>query len=256
MYSRLKHLSKYPGIIHFVSTRTGGVSPPPFDSLNLGFGTKDQPSRVLKNRQILAEAVGVPLANFTLGKQVHGDNIAVVTSELRGRGSHDYENALDATDGLVTDVPGTCLMVLLADCVPLLFYDPVHKAIGAVHAGWKGTVRQIGRRAVDTMAEHYGSRPGDIVVGIGPSIGPCCYEVGPEVIAQAEESFGETVGLVDGNGHLNLWEANLRQLLEAGIPEANIEVAGICTRCNADRFFSERKQPGTGRFGVGIMLVE
>ena len=244
---QFESLACYQDVTHFVTTRVGGVSLPPYDSLNLGFGARDNPERVLENRKRLADSINVPLGSFAVAKQVHGDRIAVVTESEKGRGAFNYETALDATDGMITNIPGICLMVLLADCTPILLYDPVQRVVAAVHAGWKGTAKQIGRKVIEAMSDSYGCRPEDITAGIGPSIGPCCYEVGPEVISQ----FG--ADLVDDRNHLDLWEANRRQLLEAGV--RSIEVAGICTKCNADRFFSERHTPGTGRIGAGIVLA-
>jgi len=244
---QFESLACYQDVIHFVTTRFGGVSLPPYDSLNLGFGTQDNPSHVLENRRLLSQSINVSLESFVVGKQVHGDCVAAVTEKDRSKGAFEYETALDATDAIITDVPGICLMVLLADCVPILFHDPVGRVVAAAHAGWKGTVKLIVKKVIEAMRDSYGCRPSDILAGIGPSIGPCCCEVGAEVIPQFE------AGLVDERGHLDLWEANRRQLLEADV--RSIEVAGVCTRCNADRFFSERATPGTGRFGAGIMLA-
>ena len=235
-------------ITHFVTTRVGGVSLPPYDSLNLGFGTRDNPDHVLANRKLLSHSIQVPLESFVVGKQVHGDRIAVVTEKDQGKGAFDYDSALDATDAMIANVPGVCVMVLLADCVPMLFYDPLGQVVGAAHAGWKGTAKLIGKKVIQAMSDSFGCRPSDMLVGIGPSIGPCCYEVGTEVISQFEAD------LVDEHGHLDLWGANRRQLLKAGVLSCNIEIAEICTKCNPDRFYSERHTPGTGRFGAGIML--
>lgn len=255
------NLSNQRGIKHFVSTRVGGFGPPPFDSLNLGFRTADDPTNVRRNREKLASAVGVPLQDFVVTKQVHENRVETVTSHQKGRGALDYESGMDATDAMVTNEPGICLMVLLADCVPILFCDPVRRVVAAVHSGWKSTVKRIGPKVVQTMCREFGCSPGDILAGIGPSIGQCCYQVGDEVISGVREAVGSTDGLVDrvsqdGRGYLNLWETNRRLLLNAGIPEENIEIAGICSQCNADLFFSERHHKGTGRFGAGIMLLD
>ena len=167
---------------------------------------------------------------------------------------------LKSTDAMVTDVPRLCLMVLMADCVPILFFDPRKRVVGAVHAGWRGTVKLATQKTAETLKAKFDCNPTNLLVGIGPSIGPCHYEVGPEVISQVEDTFGSTDGYIndetpDGKGYFNLWEANKRQIIEAGIPPQNIEVAQICTYCNAHLFFSERHQGGrTGRFGAGIML--
>lgn len=254
-------LASFPEIRHFVSTRLGGCSFPPFESLNIAFHTADEPAYVLQNRQRLLAHLGIPLEYLTTAKQVHGNDVAVVTSDMRGSGACDYNSAIEATDALITNVPNTCLMIQVADCPPILLYDPGRQVIAAVHAGWRGSAQLITLKTVRTMVDHFDCQPKDIVACIGPSIGPCCYEVGPEVVYTVREAMGSLDGLAEPSTssdrfHLDLWEANRRQLIEAGIQEQNIEVAQICTRCKSDLFFSERSCRGTGRFGAGIMLTE
>jgi len=253
-------LLQYQGVRHFVSTRGGGFSDPPYDSLNLGFHVGDDPENVLKNRERLADTIGIPLTHFTIGRQIHSGNVTIVSEALRGKGSIDHSEAIDATDAMVTTVPDTCLMVLVADCVPMLFFDPGRRVIGVAHAGWHGTLQCVARNTVRAMEKAFGSSPQDIVVGMGPSIGPCCYEVGPEVIARVEGIFprgkecllNESKG---GKGYFDLWKANLVQLLRAGVEGKNIEMAEKCTGHNPELFFSYRHQRGdTGRFGAGIAL--
>ena len=259
---RFQNLSKQSRVDHFVSTRIGGLSPPPYESLNLGFHVGDIAKTVLKNRERLAANIGIPLSDFTIAKQVHSGTVTIVTEGMRGYGAAALDTAVEATDAIVTDVPHLCLTVLMADCVPILFLNPQKRVVGAVHAGWRGTVKSVVQNTVDTLKEKFSCEPTDVLVGIGPSIGPCHYEVGPEVISQVEAICGSTDGYInnespDGKGYFNLWEANKRQIIEAGIPSKNIEVAEICTYCNAHLFFSERHQRGrTGRFGAGIMLSE
>ncbi|MCL6628842.1 MAG: peptidoglycan editing factor PgeF [Armatimonadetes bacterium] len=254
-------LASFPEIRHFVSTRLGGCSSPPFESLNIAFHTADELAHVLQNRQRLLAHLGIPLEYLTTAKQVHGNDVAVVTSDMRGSGACDYDSAIEATDALITNVPNTCLMVQVADCPPILLYDPGRQVIAAVHAGWRGSAQLITLKTVRTMVDHFDCQPKDIVACIGPSIGPCCYEVGPEVVYTVRETMGSLDGLAEPSTssdrfHLDLWEANRRQLIEAGIREHNIEVAQICTRCKSALFFSERSCRGTGRFGAGIMLTE
>ncbi len=257
---RFKNLSKQSGADHFVSTRIGGLSPPPYESLNLGLHVEDTAKTVLKNRKRLAANIGISLSDFTIARQVHSGTVTIVTEKMRGYGAADLDTAVKATDAIVTDVPHLCLMVLMADCVPILFFDPQKRVIAAVHAGWRGTVKLAAQNTANTLKEKFNCKLTDVLVGIGPSIGPCHYEVGPEVIAQVEDTFGSTEGYIDnktsdGKGYFNLWEANKRQIIETGIPAQNIEVPQICTYCNAHLFFSERHQRGrTGRFGAGIML--
>lgn len=255
-----KNLLGQRNISHFVSTRTGGFSEAPYDSLNLGLHVGDDRGRVLKNRERLAEAVGIPLDQFTFAGQVHSGTVRVVSDRLRGSGSADQENAVADTDAMVTDTPGICLIVLVADCVPMLFFDPARRAIGVAHAGWRGTLKSIASNTVSAMAEAFGSSPKNIMVGIGPSIGPCCYRVGPDVISQVKSVFrGRNDFIVNeskgGEGYLDLWKANLEWLLRAGIERNNIEIAGRCTCHEPGLFFSYRRQRGdTGRFAAGIML--
>jgi YfiH family protein len=255
-----ENLKEYKEIRHFVSTRTGGFSNPPYYSLNLGFHVGDDPERVLKNRKRLANSIGIPLDQFTMARQIHSGNVTIVSEELRGKGCTNQEDAINATDSMVTDVPGICLIVLVADCVPMVFFDPSKKVIGVAHAGWKGTLRFVARNTARVMERAFASSPRDIIVGMGPSIGPCCYKVGPEVISQVEDTFGTKKGYIanesgDGKGYFDLWMANLEHLLHAGIQRENIEMAKICTCHNPDLFFSYRHQRGsTGRFGVGITL--
>lgn len=255
-----QNLLKYREICHFVSARNGGFSSPPYDSLNLGFHVGDNPEIVLKNREQLTLALGIPLNNFTIAKQIHGCNVKIVTEDLQGSGAFNYDTAINLTDAMVTSIPSICLMVLQADCVPILFFDVTQKAIGVAHAGWRGTVRMVAQNTVKVLQETFNCSPKDILVGIGPSIGPCCYEIGPETIAQVENAFRNEKGYINnktpnGKGYFNLWETNKVQLVQMGIPERNIEIAQICTCCNHPQFFSYRYQnTETGRFGAGIML--
>jgi YfiH family protein len=255
-----ENLLSHKDIGHFISTRIGGHSSPPYASLNLSFNVGDDSEKVLNNRERLAEAIGVPLKSFTTAKQIHDGHVTVVSEGLRGKGFIDYQGAIDATDAMVTNVSNICLMILLADCVPLLFYDPSKGVIGVAHAGWKGTLESVARATVKALREHFGCSPQDIVVGIGPSVGPCCYEIGPEIISQVEQVFGAKQDFVTkksagGKGYLDLWKANLKQLLHAGIPERNIEMANMCTCHHPDLFFSYRHERGkTGRFGAGIVI--
>ena len=255
-----ENLSRYQGIRHFVTTRTGGFSNPPYDSLNLGFHVGDDPENVLKNRKRLAATIGIPLDHFTIGRQIHSGNVTIISEEMSGKGSTEHREAINATDAMVTTAPGICLIILVADCVPLLFFDPARKVIGVAHAGWKGTLQCVVLNTVRSMESVFGSSPQDIVVGMGPSIGPCCYEVGPEIISRVESIFGTTREYIvkesrDGKGCFDLWKANLKQLLYAGVEEKNIEMAQKCTCHNPELFFSYRHQKGdTGRFGAGIVI--
>jgi YfiH family protein len=184
--------------------------------------------------------------------QVHSAVVRAVNAQARG-------TVLERTDALISDTPGVYLMLRFADCVPVLFYDPVRRAVGLAHAGWRGTVEKIGQATVQAMVETFGCRPVDILAGIGPSIGPCCYEVGDEVVEAARAAFPVAPHLVDrranGRDHLDLWEANRHQLVARGL--AKVEVSGLCTACRTDEWFSHRAERGrTGRLGAVIGLRE
>ncbi len=253
---RFHNLSRFPELVHFVTTRKGGVSTNGDASLNLGFHNSDTIANVLTNRGLLADAVGIPLNGFTHQVQVHSATVTVVNLSHKGMGSISQEDAIQQNDGMVTATKGICLMSKSADCVPILLYDPVAHVAAALHAGWKGMVQNIAANGVAKMVE-LGSNPTNIIAGIGPSNGPCCYEVGTDVEEAVFAHFGNFDGLlVAGKGvrrHLNQWEANRRQLITAGLLPENIEVAAMCSQCNHHEFFSAR-MGHSGRFVAGIML--
>jgi polyphenol oxidase len=240
-------------ISHFVSGRDGGVSEGELGGLNLGFRTSDDPQNVTENRRRLAQAMGITVSQLIFPKQTHSSNVVAVDENTQ-------PDDLADTDALITNVPGLCICVMSADCVPILLYDPVNRAVGAVHAGWRGTVGKILTYTVQAMQQTYGTQPADLLAGIGPSISPDIYEVGSEVLEAARQAFGNTEGLIhnengNGKGHFNLWEANRRQLTDLGVMSASVEVSGICTYLHHDRFFSARKSANqAGRFAAGIIL--
>jgi YfiH family protein len=257
---RFNIFASQPRVRDFVTTRVGGISNPPYASLNLSF-RNDDAHHVALNRNRLSLAVNTPVANMTLGKQVHGDAVAIVNSRMRGSGAFDYESAIESTDAMVTKEPHVCLIILVADCVPLAFYDRNRHIVGVAHAGWKGTCQFIAKRVVDVFRENFDSNTADLTVGIGPSIGPCCYSLKPDGLVLVSRMFGYpnkyiTVGSADGKQYIDLWSANVDQLVECGIPPANIEVARICTCHNRTLFFSERCDGApTGRFALGMTLL-
>lgn len=255
-----ENLAKEPGIKHFITTRMATASPHCANELNLSFSAGKSPGAVLKNRKRLSNALDIPLEWVTTAQQVHGSSVRILARSDRGRGAWDSTDALEKTDALVTNLPDICPMVLVADCVPILLYDRGKKVVAAVHAGWRGTLDFIVHRTVRTLEGHFGSRPADIIAGIGPSIGPCCFHVGPEVIALAEGAFGSKNNYVSRlssqGGCFDLWKANHDQLLQAGCTPDHIETARICTAHDHNGLFSYRKE-GTraGRFGAGICLI-
>lgn len=235
------------------------MSEGPYASLNLGFHVNDAPASVLENRTRVADALGTSLDSFVLPKQVHEGHVQVVVAEDRGRGARSHDTAFDATDALVTRAPNTVLAVMLADCVPVIIFDPMTPAIGVAHAGWGGTLHHITRLTVEKMQSEFGTNPSDIVAGVGPSIGPETYEVGADVADRACEEFPEA-NIVQPKGEnkflFDLWTSNVTDLLAAGIPHDQIEVAGIDTLLDSENYFSHRRdgRPHTGRFIAFAML--
>jgi len=254
-------LAKHQEIIHFITNRKGGYSKKPFNELNLAFHVGDDFDNVLKNRTSLADYLNIPLNNFTTANQVHGTNITIVDDKMKGLGSKDLTSAIPGTDALLTDQLNVCLLIFVADCVPIIVYDIKKKVIGLIHAGWKGTAGLITEKVIKTMKSHWNCEPKNILCGIGPSIGSCCYEVGAEVRDKIKEVYDESDTMVFTNStnkdkvYFDLWKANKIQLLKCQIPADNIEIAEICTYCDSNLFFSSRKDHGvTGRFAAGIML--
>ena len=241
---------RYP-VDALVTTRHGGVSAGDYATLNLSFGVGDRPEDVLENRRRAAAALGAGLGDFVFGRQVHGAAARVVTRPDRGAGAAVADAGVGEVDALVTSDPGTVLGAVVADCVPILLYDPGAHVIACVHAGWRGTVARVTDSALAAMAT-LGTRPGDVIAGIGPAIAPDRYQVGEEVAQAVHECFGERASLVvrpDGTGRwlCDLWAANRLLLREACVPEDQIHVAAVPT--GAD-FFSNRAARPCGRFGV------
>jgi YfiH family protein len=244
----------------FVSTRHGGVSAPPYDSLNLGLRVGDQDERVVENRQRLFAAFELPLERSVWCKQVHADRVVVVGAADAGRGSTEEETIVEETDALVTDTLDLPLCVTVADCVPVVIFDPQRHVVGLAHAGWGGTVARISSRTVGVMRDQFGSDPASMVAAIGPSIGPAGYEVGEDVIERATESFGAPVSEIltaadGGKALFDLWSANRIDLEEAGLAAERIEVSGIASEGQLEDFYSHRVEgPRTGRFIAVVSL--
>lgn len=233
---------------HGFSTRMGGVSEGPYATMNFSFTRGDDPEAVRENYRRMAEALRVDMEKMVLTWQTHTTNVRVVSEEDLGKGiikERDYRDV----DGLVTDMPDVTLVTFFADCVPLYFLDKKNRAIGLSHSGWRGTVKRMGEKTLETMAEAFGTRPEDVTACIGPSICMDCYEVGGEVIEEFAAEFPEAVHdrlfykKENGKYMLNLWEANRIVLTDAGIREENLSVTDICTHCNPELLFSHRRSP-------------
>ena len=258
---------KDAGLVHGVFTREGGVSPAPWGSLNAGSRVGDAPGRVAENLARAALALGRDPASLVGVRQVHGNETCLVNSSpvaesVDGRltaWDHENEAALPAADAVITQNPSTTLMMRFADCVPILLFDPVRRAAGIAHAGWRGTVSRVARSAVRGMEAAFGSAPGDLQAGIGPSICQAHYQVGPEVVSAVRSAFGASAEKIlqpsEDRALLDLWESNRLVLEQAGV--ARIEIARECTVERGDLWYSHRAENGqTGRFAVLAGLEE
>ena len=251
IYYSYELFESQPQVMSIASTRLGGMSEGPFHSLNLALSVGDDRETVFKNRARLYQALGVDAERVAVAQLMQGTRIAVVTEQKQ-----EYID----TDGLITNVPNRAMMILIADCAPVTLYDPNHHAIGLAHGGWRGTVGRIVAKMVGMMGETFGSAPADILAAVGPSIGPCCYEVKQDLIGKFHEAFPQQaqhffLPQADDTIHLDMWAALRYQLLESGVLPEHIAEAGICTACHLDEFYSNRAEKGqTGRFAGLVML--
>ena len=233
-------------VVHAVFTRLGGVSRGPFATLNVGNRVGDDEAAVAENHARIYAQMDLVADRVASPHQVHGNRVAVVTAKDGGR-------VIPGTDGLVTNAPGVGLLLRFADCQPILLYDRAHHALALIHAGWRGVALGMARRAVETMQETFDSQPEEIIAGLGPAIGPCCYTVGQNVAAAmgyALADWHQAMSLLDEDRwRFDLPAANAQQLAAAGVRE--IEQAHLCTACHSQEFFSHRADNGrTGRFAV------
>ncbi len=239
-------------IKHAIFTRKGGVSTGQWAELNVGMTVGDDPKNVIENRRTSFNAIGRDIKTMSDSWLIHGTEVVI----------YDYPRDPNSklppkADIIMTDNPEVTLFMRYADCVPIVFYDPSKRVVGLAHAGWKGTVKKVGEKAVESMQARYGSDPKDLIAVIGPSIGPDRYEVGPEVVDAVKTEFGEHAEsfLPEYNGrkHFDLWASNEWTLKEAGV--GRIDVSRICSSENNDLWFSHRADGGkTGRFGALIGL--
>ncbi len=240
-----------------VTTCAGGVSAGAYGTLNLSFMVGDDPGHVLANRRQVAAALDADLADFVFAAQVHGDVAQVVGAADRGRGTLSATDAVPGADVLVTADPGTVLAVLAADCVPVVLYDPRAHVLACAHSGWRGTVVRTAAAAVRAM-QSLGSRPADVIAGVGPAIPAARYQVGSQVAEAATAAFGDQAPGVlepagDGQWRFDLWAANRLVLRDAGLPDANIHITDVPT--GGGRFFSHRAQQPCGRFAAIARLA-
>lgn len=239
------------GLYHALFTRHGGLSPSPWKSLNFGASVGDDVKRVIQNREKAMAVLQLKTENVYDTFQIHSTEIVLTDRPLPPNEIHIK------ADAIITNKPNVTLMMRFADCVPILLFDPVNRVIGISHAGWKGTVYKIAGKTVLKMNQNYGTNPNHVLAAIGPSIGPDHYSIGNDVIEKVNLSFGdkaEQLIIYDhGKTFFDLWRANQVILNEIGVYK--IEVAGICTNCNMNDWYSHRGEHGkTGRFGVVIGL--
>ncbi len=244
-------LSQINGLQHAITTRSGGSSTRPYESLNLGYHVGDDANRVRENRQFVARELGFNVENFVAAQQTHSANIAVVTPANRGCGALDWESAIPETDALVTNETNVALMILVADCAPLLFVDETHHALAVVHAGWRGATQRIASKTVTEMAERFGTKGDDLRVGIGPTLCPQCFEIGNEVADIARNIAPRSIIKNGAKPHLDLRRLLRDDLCSVRVLDSQIEVMERCPRCATGTFFSHRGENGkTGRFAL------
>ena len=261
VFYRIPSFSADKAVLHAFSTRIGGVSRGRRATLDLGSDPKGSVLCSRENRDLFARAVGVTPDRLVRAEQVHGDTVLEVGPSDGGR-CPEPGDSLGKADALVTREVGIALMVLVADCLPVLIHDPVNRAVGVAHAGWRGTVSHVGVKALLEMGSRYGTQASDVRVAFGPCIGPCCYEVGDDVLREFADVFPWYQDVFQagfgGNWMLDLAEANARQLREVGVKEKNLKRPGLCTIGNIGDFYSHRAEatPGepTGRIAAVIML--
>ena len=256
-YLTFNSLSELPFIKHAFSTRLGGVSTGEFNSLNMSFNRGDSDENVTENYRRLCGAVGIEYESLVASAQDHHTVIRKVTSKEKGIGIYKPRD-MDSVDGLITNEKGVTLVTYFADCTPILLVDTKNKAIGAAHAGWRGTVAQIGRVIIEKMIDEYGTEPRDIIAAIGPTINKCCYEVDKPVADKFTEIKGtdpsKFVNDIGGGKYMiDLLEANRQILLSSGVQLTNITLSDVCTKCNCDVVWSHRATGGK-RGGMCALL--
>lgn len=230
-------------VIRGFTTRLGGVSPAPFDSLNVGSRTGDDRANIIENRRIIYRCTGVDERNVALMSQVHGSSVRVARSG----------GVFEETDGLVTAETGIMLCIIVADCIPLLLYDPLTAVIGAIHCGWRSIVDGIAEKALDVMGDRFSTCPDTVIAAMGPSAGPCCYEVGDDVARLLHDG---SVRHDNGRLFADLRAELCRRLVQAGVLPENIERFDDCTICNESRYFSHRRDGNNAGRMMGFIMLK
>lgn len=248
------------GVRHAVSSRLGGRSAIfRAHDLNMSFNVGDDQELVMHNREKLAQALGLDIKQAVVTRQTHTNHVQCVDLSYAGRGHDSFQTGLANTDGLITKEENLPLLLFFADCVPIILFDAAKRVLSVVHAGWRGTVSRIPTVAIEKMRAEYSTNPADCYAFIGPSIGPCCYEVDQLVAAAVTDQFDFHAQVLTATGpgkwHLDLWQTNKLALQQAGLAAENIIVSGVCTIEHNELFFSHRKEQGrTGRISVMASL--
>lgn len=257
-YITFENLEKTNMVNHCFTTRLGGVSQGVYAQLNLSFTRGEEREKVLQNYIILCDALGFDFNSFVLCHQTHTTNIRVVTEQDRGMGVTKQSTIKD-TDALITNIPNIQLVAFSADCTPIFLLDTDKKAIAVIHAGWRGTVNSIAKKTIEKMTQTYGTNPKDIIAGIGPCIGQCCFQVDQPVVEEFHKklSFAKDVIIPDTVAEkykIDLWETNRRILIESGVPNTQIEICKICTMCHPQLFYSHRVM-GNARGNMAAIIT-
>ncbi|CFX57094.1 Multi-copper polyphenol oxidoreductase, laccase [Syntrophomonas zehnderi OL-4] len=241
------------------TTRRGGCGTGAFEACNLGLHVGDQAEKVLTNRRNVLRIFDAELGQAVCCQQVHGDIIQSVNKSQQGQGAFRHEQAIPNCDSLITNTPGVFLFTFYADCIPIFFFDPVHRAVGVAHSGWKGTMAQIAVKTLKAMEQEYNSRSGEVHIAIGPGIAGCCFQVASDLYDKVNQAFTGYNGIIkttDSNEfYWDLPETNRQMLIKYGVKPHHITSSNLCTACHPELFFSYRRDNGdTGRMGALIAL--
>ena len=256
-YITLPHWNQQ-GVSVAFSARLGGVSQPPYNSLNMGLHVGDKTDDVIENRHRYLDLFSFNPENMVCCEQVHGNSVAVVGKEEQGRGALDFKTSMSGYDAMVCRTPGIMLTTFYADCIPIYLFDPCQRVVAIAHSGWKGTMGRIATQTVRLMQREFGCSPENTEVFIGPGIGSCCFHIGEELSKQVKEEFPGLHGILNYEFNGCTWDLQLTNRLmlqDEGVRPENIINCGLCTACNSEVFFSYRREQGkTGRMAAVIGL--
>jgi YfiH family protein len=261
VYYQFSSFQKYsPELKHLFTTRMTGYSKKPYDTLNIGLHVGDRSYDVIRNRDLVCQALGYSIDSMIAMKQSHTANVKVIDSRYKGRGAREWEDGIENTDGIVTDLKNIILSGMAADCSLNILYDPLKRVLAVCHSGWKGIVSGVLRNTISEMVKTFTCKRENIQVGIGPTICDKCYEVGDELIDAMEDSFPHRIDEIlsktrKGSRSINIVKALHVQLCDEGIKARHIELSNICNACKVDEFYSYRHENRiTGRFGLFAVL--